>query len=195
MLEDWSGDPLNLLRVMPAKGWNVSPLLSRLCAIPVLETPTLRDAAMETSIFLARLLGPSMLVVVAGLIVNRTNYRALVHEFLDSPALIYLAGLLALVAGLAIVLTHNVWVMGWPVIITIFGWASSDWRHPAHRIPGAPCAFRRNRCRQPGGAHRLRRLLSRAGGLADLHGLFRLARTSAIGAKAHEHPRQDRHAA
>jgi hypothetical protein len=79
---------------------------------------------METSIFLARLLGPSMLVVVAGLIVNRTNYRALVHEFLDSPALIYLAGLLALVAGLAIVLTHNVWVMGWPVIITIFGWAS-----------------------------------------------------------------------
>jgi hypothetical protein len=79
---------------------------------------------VETSIFLARLLGPSMLVVVAGLIVNRANYRALAHEFLGSPALIYLAGLLALVAGLAIVLTHNVWVMGWPVIITIFGWAS-----------------------------------------------------------------------
>ena len=28
----------------------------------------------------------------------------------------------ALTMGLAIVNTHNVWVAGWPVIITIFGW-------------------------------------------------------------------------
>ncbi len=33
----------------------------------------------------------------------------------------YLA-VLALLAGLAIVNTHNLWVAGWPVIITIFGW-------------------------------------------------------------------------
>ena len=79
---------------------------------------------MQTSIFLARLLGPAMLVIATGLIVNRASYRALVREFIASPALIYIAGLLALVAGLAIVLTHNVWVMGWPVIITLFGWAS-----------------------------------------------------------------------
>ena len=43
---------------------------------------------------------------------------------LDSRALLFIAGLIAFVAGLAIVLTHNVWVAGWPVIITIFGWAS-----------------------------------------------------------------------
>jgi hypothetical protein len=79
---------------------------------------------METSIFLARLIGPSMLVIAAGLIVNRASYRALVREFVASPALIYIAGLIALVIGLAIVLTHNVWVLGWPVIITIFGWLS-----------------------------------------------------------------------
>ena len=79
---------------------------------------------METSIFLARLLGPSMLVIGLALLLNRANYRALSQEFLDSPALIYLAGLIAFVAGLAIVLTHNVWVLGWPVIVTIFGWVS-----------------------------------------------------------------------
>ena len=77
---------------------------------------------MDTSIFLARLLGPSMLVIVAGLAVNRATYRALSREFLDSPALIYLAGLMTFVAGLAIVLTHNVWVANWPVLITIVGW-------------------------------------------------------------------------
>jgi hypothetical protein len=79
---------------------------------------------METSIFLARLLGPAMLVVGLGLLVNRATYRTLSLEVLDSPALIYVAGLLAFVAGLAIVLTHNVWVAGWPVIITLFGWVS-----------------------------------------------------------------------
>jgi hypothetical protein len=30
--------------------------------------------------------------------------------------------MLTLPAGLAIVITHNVWVAGWPVLITIFGW-------------------------------------------------------------------------
>jgi hypothetical protein len=79
---------------------------------------------METSIFLARLLGPAMLVMGLGLLVNRATYRMLSLEVLDSPALIYVAGLLAFVVGLAIVLTHNVWLAGWPVIITLFGWVS-----------------------------------------------------------------------
>ena len=54
---------------------------------------------METSIFLARLLGPTMLVIGLGLLVNRATYRALSLEILDSPALIYLAGLIAFVVG------------------------------------------------------------------------------------------------
>jgi hypothetical protein len=79
---------------------------------------------MDTSLFLARLLGPTMLVMGLGLLVNRSTYRNLSLEVLDSRALLFIAGLIAFVAGLAIVLTHNVWVAGWPVIITIFGWAS-----------------------------------------------------------------------
>jgi hypothetical protein len=79
---------------------------------------------MDSSIFLARLLGPTMLVMGLGLLVNRSTYRDLSLEVLDSRALLFIAGLIAFVAGLAIVLTHNVWVAGWPVIITIFGWAS-----------------------------------------------------------------------
>ena len=79
---------------------------------------------MDTSLFLARLLGPTMLVMGLGLLVNRSTYRTLSLEVLDSRALLFIAGLIAFVAGLAIVLTHNVWVAGWLVIITIFGWAS-----------------------------------------------------------------------
>ncbi len=79
---------------------------------------------MDSSVFLARLLGPTMLVLGLGLLVNRSTYRNLSLEVLDSRALLFIAGLIAFVAGLAIVLTHNVWVAGWPLIITIFGWAS-----------------------------------------------------------------------
>jgi len=78
---------------------------------------------METSIYLAKLIGPVMLVAAIGLLTNATSHRAMVQEFLRSTALIYLSGVMAMTAGLAIVLDHNVWVADWPIILTLFGWA------------------------------------------------------------------------
>jgi uncharacterized protein YjeT (DUF2065 family) len=77
---------------------------------------------MDTSIFLARMLGLFFLVMGVGIVAGMQNYRAMAEEFLKSRALIYIAGLLAFLPGLAIVLTHNLWVGDWRVIITIFGW-------------------------------------------------------------------------
>ncbi|MBX3504542.1 MAG: hypothetical protein KF895_03610 [Parvibaculum sp.] len=77
---------------------------------------------MYPTLFLAQLIGPTLLVIGLGMIVSRDAYRTMAQEFLGSRALIYTAGILAFVPGLAIVLTHNVWVAGWPVIITLFGW-------------------------------------------------------------------------
>jgi hypothetical protein len=77
---------------------------------------------MQTSIFLAQLIGPLFLVMGLGMLLNRDGYREMAEEFLDSRALIYLAGLLALVPGITIVLFHNVWVFDWRLIITLFGW-------------------------------------------------------------------------
>jgi hypothetical protein len=77
---------------------------------------------MQTSIFLAQLMGPVLLAAAIGLLLDRAGYRAMALELLASPALIFLSGLLTMTAGLAIVLHHNVWVAGWPVLITIFGW-------------------------------------------------------------------------
>lgn len=77
---------------------------------------------MQNSIFLAQLLGPFFLVIGVGMAANPDHYRRMAEEFLASSALIYVAGLLAFVPGLAIVLTHNVWVFGWPLIITLLGW-------------------------------------------------------------------------
>jgi hypothetical protein len=79
---------------------------------------------MQTSIFLARLIGPLLLVMGVGMLANREGYRGMAEEFLASRALIYVAGLLAFVPGLAIVLVHNVWAFDWRVIITLLGWLS-----------------------------------------------------------------------
>jgi hypothetical protein len=77
---------------------------------------------MQTSVFLAKLIGPICLVIGLALAFNTGVYRAMAEQFLASYALIFLAGLITLSSGLAIVLTHNVWTADWRVVITILGW-------------------------------------------------------------------------
>jgi hypothetical protein len=92
---------LNLIRVMPAKG---------------------QEHSMGTSIFLAKLIGPVCLVIGLALLINRAAFRTLAGEFLNNPPLMFLSGVITLPAGLAIVLTHNVWAGDWRILITILGW-------------------------------------------------------------------------
>jgi hypothetical protein len=80
---------------------------------------------MNTSIFLAKLMGPISLVAGISLFLNAEGTRAMAQEFLRSPALIYLSGLLTMTAGLAVLLNHNLWVGDWRVLITIFGWLAT----------------------------------------------------------------------
>jgi hypothetical protein len=77
---------------------------------------------METSIFLAKLVGPVMLVL--GLFVGlRPGQMARIgRQFLDNEALIFLSGVIILPAGLAIVISHNVWAADWRGLITLVGW-------------------------------------------------------------------------
>lgn len=55
-------------------------------------------------------------------IVDKEAYRDILKGSIDSPALYYSFGLLALVLGFLLVTFHNEWSMSWSVIITIFGW-------------------------------------------------------------------------
>lgn len=73
------------------------------------------------SIFIAKLIGPTLIAVGISALVNPNLIRDMGKEVIDSTAFVFIAGLAALLLGLAIVNTHNVW-SGWPVIITIIGW-------------------------------------------------------------------------
>jgi hypothetical protein len=79
---------------------------------------------METSILLAKIIGPILLVVGVGILINLEHYRALVAEFAASPFQLYVSGLMALLLGVLVVAFHNVWEWRWPLIVTLIGWAS-----------------------------------------------------------------------
>ena len=54
-----------------------------------------------------------------------------------SPALLYLSGVLTMIAGVAILLAHNVWVADWRVLITVFGWLAAVGGAARIALPGA----------------------------------------------------------
>src|SRR3979409_990038 len=80
---------------------------------------------MSTSFFPARPIGPVMLVIGLAVFANQRAFRELAEEFLASRALIFLSGLLIMPAGLAIVLSHNIWAAAGRVMIPLFGWANA----------------------------------------------------------------------
>ena len=82
----------------------------------------MQTQGMQASIFLARIIGPSLVTIGIGMLVNGPVYQAMVAEALQSHTLIYMSGLLILVGGLAMVNVHRSWELQWPVIITVFGW-------------------------------------------------------------------------
>jgi hypothetical protein len=71
-------------------------------------------------------MGPVLAIVgigmALGLLAEGEAYSSLMKEFIGSRAFISVTGVLALVAGLAIVNAHNVWVSDWRVIVTVLGW-------------------------------------------------------------------------
>jgi hypothetical protein len=81
---------------------------------------------MTTSRYIARLMGPVLLIIgigmIMGMLTEGEGYSSLLKEFIGSRALIFVTGGLALLAGLAVVNAHNLWVPDWRVIVTVLGW-------------------------------------------------------------------------
>jgi len=77
---------------------------------------------MPPAVFIARLTGPSLVVIGVGVLLNEANYAAMITEAAHSPTLIYLSGLLTLPLGLAILNVYRAWTADWRVIVTILGW-------------------------------------------------------------------------
>lgn len=75
------------------------------------------------SIWIAKFMGPIILALGIPMVVAPKDLLRTSKKFLSDSPLILVSGVLAMTAGLAIVNTHNIWILDWPVIITFFGWA------------------------------------------------------------------------
>lgn len=77
---------------------------------------------MSTSELIAGYAGPLLIVLAAAMLMNRSVFVGVIRDLSRSHGIIVLAGVLALLAGLAIVRAHNVWAADWRVAVTLLGW-------------------------------------------------------------------------
>jgi hypothetical protein len=86
--------------------------------------PSGLEAAMSArTIILARLIGLFALVQSAAMFIHKEPMVETATGLVRDRPLLLVLGLLALAAGLAMVLSHNVWSGGaLPVVVTLVGW-------------------------------------------------------------------------
>jgi len=77
---------------------------------------------MHSSLNIARLIGPVLCAVGVGMLANQATYREMAGQFVNGLPFIYFSGILALVAGLAILNAHPSWTPDWRSVVTAVGW-------------------------------------------------------------------------
>ncbi|MGD0576973.1 MAG: hypothetical protein ABSA74_02795 [Candidatus Staskawiczbacteria bacterium] len=71
--------------------------------------------------YLAQIWGISIVVISFALLVKDGHLKSLMAK-IETDESLFLWGFISLIIGLAMVLSYNVWMQSWQVIITILGW-------------------------------------------------------------------------
>lgn len=77
------------------------------------------------TIFLSRLLGLYCLLIGLSMVTHKQTTVDTIEALIRNPPALFIVGAIALGAGLAMVLGHNIWSGGaLPVVVTLVGWMS-----------------------------------------------------------------------
>src|ERR1039458_596306 len=83
----------------------------------------LEEMMSPRTIYLSKLFGLYLILVALPMMIHKQAVVDMVTALFRDPAMMFMLGLLTLVAGLAMVLAHNIWSGGaLPVVVTIVGW-------------------------------------------------------------------------
>ena len=75
------------------------------------------------TIFLSRLIGLFVLILAMAEVMHKSEMLEVTSELIKAPGLLFILGMFTLLAGLAMVLAHNVWTGGaTSVVVTGVGW-------------------------------------------------------------------------
>ncbi len=78
--------------------------------------------AIETSIFLAKIIGLFGVISTLAILVHYKRYLKIEEDAVRNPAMIYASGFFILIIGVLLIVSHQVWTRDWRVLITIIGW-------------------------------------------------------------------------
>src|SRR3989344_9392905 len=79
---------------------------------------------VDSTLFLAQVMGVYFVVVGLSLVLYPKRTIRAIHEIADDYLVPYLSGAIALVVGLLVVLTHNVWDDLTTSTVSLVGWLS-----------------------------------------------------------------------
>ena len=77
---------------------------------------------MNKSIFLGKVIGWYLVIMSLALLLREHEMHAIMTGFMSQPTLLFFVAAFTLILGLLLVVSHNVWVKGWPVVITVIAW-------------------------------------------------------------------------
>ena len=74
------------------------------------------------SIFFAQVIGFYILFMSLSMLLQQQRFKKIMTDILGHQASLFICGTLNILFGLVILVPHNMWVAGWPVLITMIGW-------------------------------------------------------------------------
>lgn len=74
------------------------------------------------SLFLAMVIGWYLVIASVFMLVRHEQLHQVMSDVVAQRGLFFIAAIMTLILGLLMVVSHNLWVMGWPVLITIISW-------------------------------------------------------------------------
>lgn len=79
---------------------------------------------MDLSIFLGKVIGIYVIIVSGLYFLRRDLITKVIKDYYKSAPLCMFTGIVALIIGLLITFSHQVWVFDWRVLITLIGYLS-----------------------------------------------------------------------
>lgn len=80
---------------------------------------------MDLSIYLGQVFSVYLLAMGLALFINKEEMLKAVREFMGANASFVFYGAIALILGLLVIFSHNIWDGTWRTIITFMGWAAT----------------------------------------------------------------------
>lgn len=72
--------------------------------------------------FLAAVIGWYLVIICLFMLFRYDLIKSIAHDIMSQRGLFFIVAILTLILGLMMVVSHNIWVMGWPVVVTLFSW-------------------------------------------------------------------------